>query len=179
MICYYLSIIVTTCRHIVSNQLDLSLFFPLHKYRRSGTIQNVMSRRPALSNIAVGEFPASSYSKSITMHVFIITETFTLTLPALSIIGIGSINKIKYECCLNKWVVYWLIKSYFGKLHTFHNVECQGDWKLWNGKSMTYFNPHVSSVPTVTKKSHEIRTRPSLGIDLKVTKNSSSTHYNV
>jgi len=86
-----------------------------------------MSKRLALSNVFVGEFPASSYSKSITMQSFIITETFTLTLPSLCIIGIESINKIKYACCVTKWVVYWLIKSYFVKLHNFHNVESQGD----------------------------------------------------
>jgi len=82
------------------------IVFPLHKYRRSGTVQNIMSRRPALSNVVVGEFPASSNSKSIKMQAFIVTETFTLTLPSLSIIGIGSINKIKYVCCLTKRVVY-------------------------------------------------------------------------
>jgi hypothetical protein len=83
-----------------------SIVFPLHKYRRSDTIQNIMSKRTALSNIVVGEFPAGSYSKSITMQAFIITENFTLTLPSLSVIGIVSINKMKYACCVTKWVVY-------------------------------------------------------------------------
>jgi hypothetical protein len=35
---------------------------------------------------------------------------------------------------------------------------------------MTYFNPYVNNILTVTKKSHELRVRSSLGTDSDVTK---------
>jgi hypothetical protein len=170
---YNLQLFIDYCHNIQAycfHTIRPSIFSPTHKYRRSDPIQNITSKRLTLSNVVVGEFPASSYSKSITMQAFIITETFTLTLPSLCIIGIASINKMKYACCVTKWLVYWLIKRYFIKLHTFHNIERKGDWKLWSGKNITYLNPYVNNFPTVTKKIHELRTSSSLGTDSKVTK---------